>query len=58
VYGFPELKQGQGTAGSVWVVDEGNGAQANAKAIIIGSAGMFCQLCTAIRARISLLPGQ
>jgi hypothetical protein len=36
VYGFPDLKQGQGTAGSVWVVDEGNGAQANAKAIIIG----------------------
>ncbi|XP_066373846.1 uncharacterized protein [Miscanthus floridulus] len=36
VYGFPELKHGQGTAGSVWVVDEGDGAQANAKAIIIG----------------------
>nr|CAB3468924.1 unnamed protein product [Digitaria exilis] len=35
VYGFT-LKHGQGTAGAVWVVDAGDGAQSSVKTIIVG----------------------
>ncbi|KAF8658793.1 hypothetical protein HU200_059280 [Digitaria exilis] len=35
VYGFP-LSQGQGSAGAVWISDEGDGAPSNLKNIMIG----------------------